>query len=574
MGDKPEERSYNTRAEMMLRAGLLDEATLRRLLEGGIPQGAFLQKLEQMRVIKEEDLVEFLSNFHSVTTVPLDDMGIPDEDIIRSIPKHWCEKHNVVPIARGSDSLIVAFADPGNVKVFDDMISVAGMPIEMVVASGRAIKDAIERFYESLEKNSLSDGLRPHLDEIEQSGEYDQADPEDQGLLERSSEAKPVVAIVDMLLTDAIKRGASDIHIEPFEDRVRVRFRIDGVMQEIETLPEYLKAQLVSRIKIMSELNIAERRLPQDGRMPYTIPETKRECDFRVSIAPFAHGEKAVLRLLDRKNLQTDMSKLGFEPEDYKRFKQAVHAPWGMVLVTGPTGSGKTTTLYSALMDLNKISENICTAEDPIEFELNGISQMQMNDDIGLNFEKALRSFLRQDPDIILVGEIRDYETAEIAIKAALTGHMVLSTLHTNDAPSTITRLTNIGVEGHMVNSAVRLVVAQRLVRRNCLHCLTEESWKKDDCIAAGMTEEDFENATTKSGSGCRHCSGTGYRGRVALYEVMPMSSPIKEAINNGLSAAELSEIAIKEGMQTLRQAGLKKFAQGLTTLEEVLRVS
>jgi type IV pilus assembly protein PilB len=390
--------------------------------------------------------------------------------------------------------------------------------------------------------------------------------------LEGAAEQAPVVKLVNLILMDAIRKQASDIHLEPYEKMMRVRFRIDGVLYEIMRPPLPMKNAIISRLKIMSRLDIAERRLPQDGRIKLRFKG--REMDFRVSVLPTLFGEKVVLRLLDKASLQLDMTKLGFEEEQLKQFRESIYAPYGMVLVTGPTGSGKTTTLYSALSELNKISQNISTAEDPIEYNLIGINQVQVHDAIGLNFASALRSFLRQDPDIIMVGEVRDFETAEVAIKAALTGHLVLSTLHTNDAPSTVNRLLNMGVESFLVASAVNLVLAQRLVRRLCFDCRTKEEIIPEALLDLGVREEELKNFDCYRGRGCPACSHTGYRGRVALYEVMPMHDEIRELVLLGSSATEIKKAAVNLGMITLRQSGIKKLKRGITSIEEVIRSS
>ena len=392
--------------------------------------------------------------------------------------------------------------------------------------------------------------------------------------LAKASEDAPVVKLVNLILTDAVKKVASDIHVEPYEKTFRVRYRIDGVLYEVMRPPMKLRNALISRIKIMSELDIAERRLPQDGRIKLKLGRG-REMDFRVSVLPTLFGEKIVLRLLDKSNLQLDMTKLGFEPEQLEIFQHNIHQPYGMVLVTGPTGSGKTTTLYSALSELNQISENLSTAEDPVEFNLTGINQVQMHEAIGLNFAAALRSFLRQDPDIIMVGEIRDFETAEIAVKAALTGHMVLSTLHTNDAPSTVNRLLNMGIEPFLVASSVNCIVAQRLARRVCEEC--KESDKEvtlESLVEAGMDEELARKFSAVKGAGCRNCSDTGFKGRIAIYEVMALKDELKEFVLNGASALELKREAVRLGMKTLRRSALSMLAEGITTFGEVLRVS
>jgi type IV pilus assembly protein PilB len=390
--------------------------------------------------------------------------------------------------------------------------------------------------------------------------------------LENAAEQAPVVKLVNLILMDAIRKQASDIHLEPYEKTMRVRFRIDGVLYEVMRPPMHLKNALISRIKIMSRLDIAERRLPQDGRIK--LRTKGREMDFRVSVMPTLFGEKVVLRLLDKGSLQLDMTKLGFEEIQYKNFRESIYMPFGMVLVTGPTGSGKTTTLYSALSDLNKISHNISTAEDPIEYNLTGINQVQVHEAIGLSFAAALRSFLRQDPDIIMVGEIRDFETAEIAVKAALTGHLVLSTLHTNDAPSTINRLLNMGVEAFLVASAVNLVIAQRLVRRICSECKVVEQVPPETLLDLGVLDEELGSFECYRGTGCPVCNDTGYRGRIALYEVMPLHDQIRELVLMGASAAEIKKESIRLGMTTLRRSGLNKLKDGVTSIEEVIRSS
>ncbi len=390
----------------------------------------------------------------------------------------------------------------------------------------------------------------------------------------REAQDAPVVKLVNLILTDAIKKSASDIHIEPYEKSFRVRYRIDGVLYEVMKPPLKLKNALTSRVKIMSELDIAERRLPQDGRIKLKMGKG-REMDFRVSVLPTLFGEKIVLRLLDKSTLQLDMTKLGFERSQLDDFQEAIHLPFGMVLVTGPTGSGKTTTLYSALSELNQTSENLSTAEDPVEFNLAGINQVQMHEDIGLNFAACLRSFLRQDPDIIMVGEIRDFETAEISVKAALTGHMVLSTLHTNDAPSTINRLLNMGIEPFLVASAVNCIVAQRLGRRICTECVADDpEVETQQLLDAGLSEEEVQSFTATKGQGCSVCADTGFKGRVAIYEVMVMTDQLKEFVLNGASGAEIKREAIRGGMVTLRRSALNMMLQGVTTISEVFRVS
>ena len=408
------------------------------------------------------------------------------------------------------------------------------------------------------------------LDDLEVVHEADAVSTAD---LEKAVDDAPVVKLVNLILSDAIKKGASDIHIEPYEKTFRVRYRIDGVMYEEMKPPMKLRNAILSRLKIMASLDIAERRLPQDGRIKLKLSKDK-DMDFRVSVLPTLFGEKIVLRLLDKSNLQLDMTKLGFEEGALADFKEAIHKPYGMVLVTGPTGSGKTTTLYSALAELNTIETNISTAEDPVEFNLTGINQVQMHEEIGLNFAASLRSFLRQDPDIIMVGEVRDFETAEIAIKAALTGHLVLSTLHTNDAPSTINRLLNMGVEPFLVASATNLILAQRLARRICENCKEPLDVPAQALLDIGVAEEAIGSFTCYKGTGCALCSDTGYKGRIALYEVMPITDSLKDLILNGASSMELKELAIAEGMKSLRASGITKLMAGTTTVSEVVRTS
>jgi type IV pilus assembly protein PilB len=476
----------------------------------------------------------------------------------------------VIPVNRAGSSLILATADPSNIFALDDIKFLTGYNIQAVVAAEEAVRRAIDKYYD--QSTSLEDVMGDfddsEIDLIQDEGDVDI------GELAKASEDAPVVKLVNLILTDAVKKLASDVHIEPYEKSFRVRVRIDGVLYEAMKPPMKLKNAILSRVKIMAELDIAERRLPQDGRIKLKLGRG-REMDFRVSVLPTLFGEKIVLRLLDKSTLQLDMTKLGFEPEQLQVFKKSIHQPYGMVLVTGPTGSGKTTTLYSALSELNQMSENLSTAEDPVEFNLAGINQVQMHEEIGLNFAAALRSFLRQDPDIIMVGEVRDFETAEIAVKAALTGHMVLSTLHTNDAPSTINRLLNMGIEPFLVASSVNCIVAQRLARRVCEECReTDPDVTADALIEAGMSEEDATKVVPVVGKGCRTCSDTGFKGRLAVYEVMEIREELKEYVLNGASALELKREAMRLGMQTLRQSALGKVREGITTLGEVLRVS
>jgi type IV pilus assembly protein PilB len=555
--------------ELLLRENVislaqLDEARNEIEKHGG-KLGNALAKLGYM---SEQQLVSFLSKQYGVPAVNVDQIQIPEE-VIKLIPKEVAVRHGIIPVDRQGSSLLVAVSDPSNIYAMDDIKFLTGYNVEMVVSPETAIHTALESYYKKEEKaEDLFDGMAE--EDISILKEEQGIDIEE---LERSSKDAPVVRLVNLLLVDAIRRGASDIHVEPYEKEFRIRYRIDGVLHEVMKPPLRLKNAICSRLKIMSELDIAERRLPQDGRIKLVLGKSK-EIDFRVSVLPTLFGEKVVLRILDKSSLQLDMTVLGFEEEQLALFKHAIHQPWGMCLVTGPTGSGKTTTLYSALMELNKTSENISTAEDPVEYNMYGINQVQINDAIGLNFAAALRSFLRQDPDIIMVGEIRDFETAEIGVKAALTGHLVLSTLHTNDAPSTINRLLNMGIEPFLVTASVNLVMAQRLGRKICKECKGPVPVPVPTLIELGMTEDEAKAATVYKGQGCAKCNGTGYKGRLAFYEVMPLTDHVKECILQGYSAMELKREAMKEGMVTLRMSGIHKIVGGVTTVEEVMRVT
>ncbi len=556
--------------ELLVKENLLSAEQLRKARDeartGGGRLGAQITKLG---FLEESELSDFVAKQYGVPGIDLDEFEV-DPAVIQLIPEEVALKHTVLPVNRAGSTLILATADPSNIFAIDDIKFLTGYNIEVVVASEEAIKRAVDRFYD---QTSSLDDVMADFDDSDLEVIQDDEDL-DIGELARESEDAPVVKLVNLILTDAIKKIASDIHIEPYEKEFRVRYRIDGVLYEVMKPPMKLKNAITSRVKIMSELDIAERRLPQDGRIKLKLGRG-REMDYRVSVLPTLFGEKTVLRLLDKSNLQLDMTKLGFESEQLEVFKNSIHQPYGMVLVTGPTGSGKTTTLYSALSELNKTSENISTAEDPVEYNLTGINQVQMHEDIGLNFAASLRSFLRQDPDIIMVGEVRDFETAEIAVKAALTGHMVLSTLHTNDAPSTINRLLNMGIEPFLVSSSVNCIVAQRLARRVCEECREPDpETRVDELVRAGMEEIKANDVTPYRGRGCRTCSETGFKGRMALYEVMPIGDELKEFVLNGASATELKREAIRLGMVTLRQSALHKLAEGITTMNEVFRVS
>jgi type IV pilus assembly protein PilB len=498
-----------------------------------------------------------------------------DPSVIKLVPQETAVRYQIVPLSRVGSTLTIAMTDPTNVFAMDDIKFMTGFNVEPVVASETAISEAISKFYGASENAEELDKVMKDLagDDTDLELAADEAEM-DLASLEKAAEEAPIIKLVNLILTDAVKRGASDIHVEPYEKEYRVRFRIDGVLQNVMAPPMKLKDAITSRMKIMSKLDISEKRLPQDGRImiKYVRDGKKKELDFRVSTVPTLWGEKIVLRLLDKENLRLDMTKLGFEPESLKKFEKAILKPYGMVLVTGPTGSGKTNTLYSSVARLNQPDTNIMTAEDPVEFQLPGINQVQMKEQIGLNFASALRAFLRQDPNIILVGEIRDFETAEIAVKAALTGHLVLSTLHTNDAPSTISRLMNMGIEPFLVATSVNLICAQRLVRRVCVGCKEQLPMPQEALIDAGYTPEEARTVQVFHGTGCATCNNSGYKGRVGLYEVMEISDEIKELVLVGASAMELKKKAIEQGMITLRRSGLTKVKTGQASMEEVLR--
>jgi len=525
--------------------------------------------LARMGAISDQEITDFLSQQYRVQSIDLSEYEI-DPEVAKLVSQEVCDRHKIVPVSRAGSSLIVAMADPSNLHAIDDIKFLTGYNVEPVVASEAAIQAAIEHTYAAPEisYDDIMDGFDE--DDIEVAGGEDDVSLTD---LERATEDAPVIRLCNAILLNAIKKGASDIHVEPYEKSLRVRYRVDGVLHEEMKPPIKLKNAIASRLKIMASLDIAERRLPQDGRIKLKLGKG-REMDFRVSALPTLFGEKIVLRLLDKSNLQLDMTKLGFDVEPLRHFKDAIHQPYGMVLVTGPTGSGKTTSLYSALSELNKVDTNISTAEDPVEFNLAGINQVQMHEDIGLNFAASLRSFLRQDPDIIMVGEIRDFETAEIAVKAALTGHLVLSTLHTNDAPSTVTRLLNMGVEPFLVTASVNLVVAQRLARKICVDCRVEVPAEAKALLDIGFREEDLNDIHVFEGVGCRTCGDTGYKGRIALYEVMPFTENLKEMVLQGSSTADLKRAMIQEGVNSLRMAGLAKIREGAISMAEVVRVT
>jgi type IV pilus assembly protein PilB len=547
--------------------------------EGLITREQLLQALEQQRgtnnrlgytlvklgLVQEIEITKMLARQYRVPAVDLSRFEV-DEKIVKLLPADVAVKHTVLPLKREGRTLTVAMADPTNVSVVEDLKFITRFDIFPVIAGEYTLRTAIERHYEQGEvqlQSLLKDMEEEELEVIEEE-EEEEAPPQ-------IADDAPVVKLINGIMTDAVKRGASDIHIEPFENEIRVRYRIDGTLQEVMKPPVKLKAALTSRVKIMSNLNIAERRVPQDGRIKLKMGQ--RVIDFRVSTLPVIFGEKIVLRILDKSNLTLDLQKFGFEAKAEQDLMRAILNPYGMVLVTGPTGSGKTTTLYSALSRVNTLEVNIMTAEDPVEYNIHGINQVLVRTEIGMTFAAALRAFLRQDPNIIMVGEVRDLETGSIAIKAALTGHLVLSTLHTNDAASTITRLIDMGIEPFNVASAVNLIVAQRLVRRICDGCKEEQEYSKEELLAAlGVGGKDASDITFSRGEGCDLCAGTGYKGRQGLYEVMAVTPELRRMILRGASTAELKDQAVEDGMLTLRMDGMMKIRKGITTLEEVVK--
>ncbi|HEY6215576.1 MAG TPA: type IV-A pilus assembly ATPase PilB [Pyrinomonadaceae bacterium] len=588
--------------EILVRENLISPQHLREALDYQRAHGGRLGfNLVKLGLISDDMITAVLSRQYGIPSVNLELFNI-DPGVIGLIPQEVAQKHSVLPLSRVGATLTLAMVDPTNVFALDDVKFMTGLNVEPVVVAEGSVQLAIAKYYgssreielasSSIEevsnngKDSNGNGAITHDDLVSlDSIDFETGQTEDVEVVEdneeidlstlsRMSEDAPVVRLVNVLLVDSLRRGASDIHVEPYEKELRIRFRIDGVLYDVMHPPLKLRDALISRIKIMSKLDISEKRLPQDGRIKIKVKvdSRSRELDFRVSTLPTLFGEKVVLRLLDKQNLMLDMTKLGFEPESLTKFKRNISKPYGMVLVTGPTGSGKTNTLYSALQSLNTVATNIMTAEDPVEFNLPGINQVQMKEQIGLNFAAALRSFLRQDPNIVLVGEIRDFETAEIAIKAALTGHLVLSTLHTNDAPSTISRLMNMGIEPFLVATSVNLIQAQRLIRRICKDCKHDHQTPVEALIEVGLKPEEARTIKTYKGKGCSTCNNTGYKGRIGLYEVMEITDEIRELILIGASALELRKKAIDDGMITLRESGLHKIRSGLTTLEEVVR--
>ena len=581
--------------ELLLKEKRITPAQLQEALNHQKANGGKVGlNLVRLGFVTDEEITELLSKQYGVPSINLSQFDI-DAAVIKLIPPETVQKYQIIPLSRSGATLTIAITDPTNVFAMDDIKFMTGYNVEPVVASETSVLEAIQRYYSNGgAKNGKKDTAAPPAagnlnsaatmelvskaledvaveDDVEVLEDLEQIDV---ASLEKQSGEAPVIRLVNLMLMSAIQKGASDIHIEPYEKEFRIRFRIDGILYNVMQPPMKFRDAITSRVKIMSKLDIAEKRLPQDGRIKirFAAEGVTKEIDFRVSCLPTLFGEKIVLRLLDKDKLMLDMTKLGFESESLAKLEIAISKPWGMVLVTGPTGSGKTNTLYSSISKINTAETNIMTAEDPVEFNLVGVNQVQVRENIGLNFAAALRSFLRQDPNIILVGEIRDFETAEIAVKAALTGHLVLSTLHTNDAPSTINRLMNMGIEPFLVASSVNLICAQRLVRRVCSGCAQDHPHAPQALVEAGFTPEEAKSVVPKNGAGCERCNQTGYKGRVGLYEVMEVSDEIRELILVGASGLELKRKAVEEGMITLRRSGLRKVMDGVTTIEEVVR--
>jgi type IV pilus assembly protein PilB len=578
--------------ELLLKEKRITPEQLQEALNYQRQQGGKLGfNLIKLGFVKDDEITALLSKQYGVPSIALGQFDV-DPAVVKLVPAETAQKYQIIPLSRSGATLTIAMTDPTNVFAMDDIKFMTGYNVEPVVASETAVVDAIQKYYNkstgapngsgnaapggtsALEMASKALEEMPSLGDagdVEVLEEFEEISAE---ALAKQGEEAPVIKLVNVILMSAIQKGASDIHIEPYEKELRVRYRIDGILYNIMQPPMKFRDAITSRIKIMSKLDIAEKRLPQDGRIKIRFQDNgeMRDIDFRVSCLPTLFGEKIVLRLLDKTKLMLDMTKLGFEKESLTKFEVAIEKPWGMVLVTGPTGSGKTNTLYSSIARINMPTTNIMTAEDPVEFNLMGVNQVQVKESIGLNFAAALRSFLRQDPNIILVGEIRDFETAEIAVKAALTGHLVLSTLHTNDAPSTINRLMNMGIEPFLVASSLNLVCAQRLVRRICKNCTEPDPTPTQALVQAGFTADEAKMVVPNKGKGCEKCNNTGFKGRVGLYEVMEVTEEIRELILVGASALELRRKAVDEGMITLRRSGLLKVKDGVTTIEEIVR--
>jgi type IV pilus assembly protein PilB len=525
--------------------------------------GTLLSWVSKLGELSEDDLAQFLASLYSVKLVDLEETEI-DTNLLDLIPADVAARFQVVPIKKSGYLLTIAMADPSNIFLIDDLKFITGCEIEPVVAHESAIESSLEKLYGS--PDTLADIMHDMEADVDVvSGE----DEEDDSDIDEASQA-PVVKYVNHLIAEAISKGASDIHVEPYERCIRVRFRIDGALCEMAAPPYRMRAAVTSRLKIMSELDIAERRIPQDGRIKIKVGE--KTVDIRVSTCPTIFGEKVVMRVLDRSNLTLDFEKAGFTGSGLENFLSAIKSPYGMVLVTGPTGSGKTTTLYTALSMINLPDVNIMTAEDPVEYNIEGINQVAIKEEIKLTFATTLRAFLRQDPNIIMVGEIRDLDTASIATKAALTGHLVLSTLHTNDAPSAVNRMIDMGVEPFLVAASTNLMMAQRLVRRVCTRCKQEIEYHKEIVAELGLTDEEVENTTFYKGQGCIHCNNTGYKGRTGVYEVLPVTPAVRTLILDRAPTSEIKRVAVEEGMMTLRRDGLNKLKAGITSAEEVLK--
>ncbi len=555
--------------DILLRKHVIDKKQLDEIYKAMRMHGETLTTtLVKMGVFSEDELVKFISKSFgrpAITLLPLE-----IDKNLTNISVDLMRKHQAIPVKRKGNNITLAVADPYDINSLDEISFITGCQVDVVIVRESELISKLD------ELTGMGQGLEDVMAEMGAT-DVEVVETEDAltdgDILASASEEAPVVKLVNLILLDAIKRGASDIHIEPYEKILRVRYRIDGVLQEIMRPPMNMRDAIVSRIKIQSRLDITEHRIPQDGRMKLRLSKAKT-VDFRVSVLPTLFGEKIVMRLLDQSNLQTDLTKLGYEEKDLALFKHAISLPYGMVLVTGPTGSGKTVSLYSAVAEVNEPGINICTAEDPVEFNFMGINQVNVNPAIGMDFPAALKSFLRQDPDVILIGEIRDYDTGAIGIKAALTGHLVLATLHTNDAPSTMTRLVNMGIESFLVGSAVNLVTAQRLGRRVCSACAEPVKLDPHALLDAGLKKDDLDTFTPMQGKGCSVCNGTGYKGRVGVYQVMPVSDNIRDAVYAGKNSDEINEIAISEGVKTLRMAALNKVKEGILTLEECLRIT
>jgi len=560
--------------DLLVADGLLTAEQLKKALaeQKGSPEkiGSVLVRLN---FVNEDQLIGFLSRQYGVPSITLAQLDI-ESDVLKLVPAPIARKYEVIPVRKMGNSLALAMADPTNVFALDDISFMTNLQVLPLVASQTAIKKAIDRNYESKTEaiSTVLSDMQTDLGNVEVVEDGEEGAKVDVFELKESADEAPVVKLVNMVLVDAIQKGASDIHFESYEKIFRIRFRMDGVLHEMLAPPKRLESAILSRLKIMSNLDIAERRMPQDGRIK--LRYNTREIDFRVSTLPTIFGEKAVLRILDKDALKLDMTQLGFDEWSLEKFSAVIHQPYGMVLITGPTGSGKTTTLYSAIHTINSPDVNIMTAEDPVEYNLKGVNQVQINEGIGRTFSAALRSFLRQDPDVILVGETRDLETAQISIRAALTGHLVFSTLHTNDCPSTIARLLDMGIPPFLVASSLLLLLAQRLGRKVCRACREPYDADEESLVPYGHVPSGKGKVQFYKGKGCATCNFTGMKGRVAIYEVMPISEELRNAILKNASTAELRSMAQSQGMRSLRQAGLMKVIEGTTTVEEVLRVT